>query len=60
MAVPGKPSPRRRRGAADPPTIEADHSITLDAEATALVWTPAGSLLAAGDRSGTVAVHRVG
>jgi WD40 repeat protein len=60
LAVPARPATRRRRGDADPPTIEADHSITLDAEATALVWTPAGSLLAVGDRSGTVAVHRVG
>jgi WD40 repeat protein len=60
LAVPARPATRRRRGDADPPTIEADHSITLDAEATALVWTPAGSLLAVGDRSGTVAIHRVG
>jgi WD40 repeat protein len=60
LAVPGKPTPRGRRDDADPSTIEADDSITLDAEATTLAWTPAGSLLAVADRSGTVAVHRVG
>jgi hypothetical protein len=40
------------------PPGEADNSIPLDAEATALAWTPAGGLLAVGDRSGTVSVHR--
>jgi hypothetical protein len=51
---------RRRRSAGDPPALEADDSIPLDAEATALAWTPAGSLLAVGDRSGAVNFHRVG
>jgi WD40 repeat protein len=60
LFVPGKPVARRRRSAGDPPALEADDSIPLDAEATALAWTPAGSLLAVGDRSGAVTVHRVG
>jgi len=58
--MPGKQAARRQRSDGDPPTLEADASIPLEAEATVLAWTPAGSLLAAGDRSGTVAVHRVG
>lgn len=60
LSVPGKHGGRRRRSDGEPPTVEADDSIPLDAEATALAWTPAGSLLAVGDRSGTVSVYRVG
>ncbi len=59
LSMPGKQAARRQRSDGDPPTLEADASIPLEAEATVLAWTPAGSLLAAGDRSGTVAVHRV-
>jgi len=47
-------------GALERKLLPHPDSITLDAEATTLAWTPAGSLLAVGDRSGTVAVHRVG
>jgi WD40 repeat protein len=60
LFVPGKHAARRQRSDGDPPTLEPDDSIPLDAEARALAWTTAGSLLAVGDRSGTVSVHRVG
>jgi len=60
LSVPSRHGSRRRRSDGEPPTVEADDSIPLDAEATTLAWTAAGGLLAVGDRSGTVAVHRVG
>jgi WD40 repeat protein len=59
LSTPAKHAVRGRRGDGPPPTFEADHAISLAAEATALAWTPGGGLLASGDRSGTVSVHRV-
>ena len=42
-----------------PPVIEAEDSITLDGEATAIAWTSGGGLLAVGDRTGIVSIYRV-
>lgn len=50
----------RRRGSDEPATLEVDETIPLAGEATALAWTPAGSLLAVGDRSGNAGFYRVG
>ncbi len=51
--------PRASRVADLPPEIEAEHSIQLEAEVTALAWTTGGGMLAVGDRSGTLSIYRV-
>ena len=51
--------PRASQSADDPPTIEADDSLRLEGEVTALAWTSGGGLLAVGDRSGALSIYRV-
>ncbi|MBL6832436.1 MAG: WD40 repeat domain-containing protein [Pirellulales bacterium] len=51
--------PRTSRVADAPPEIEAEDSIALEAEVTALAWTTGGGMLAVGDRLGTLSIYRV-
>jgi len=51
--------PRTSRVADAPPEIQAQDSIAVEAEVTALAWTTGGGMLAVGDRSGTLSIYRV-
>lgn len=49
---------RRVADSDGPPTIDAEDSISLAAEATALAWSAGGGLLVVGDRSGMISTFR--
>jgi WD40 repeat protein len=59
LFAPALRRPRASRIADAPPEIEAEDSISLEAEVTALAWTTGGGMLAVGDRSGTLSIYRV-
>jgi WD40 repeat protein len=51
--------PRASRSDGSPPSIEAEDSIPLEGEVTALAWTSGGGMLAVGDRTGLLSIYRV-
>jgi WD40 repeat protein len=59
LFAPSRQVARRVPGDEGPPAIDAEDSIPLGAEATALAWSAGGGLLVAGDRSGTVSTFRM-